>query len=194
MKFLKDHLYDIIRIYINQIGITILAFILSTAVDQPGKTTLSSILLLVVSIFTILFYFVLLYTMGWDWGANDIIRIESGKQQRTPLKGMLLGLCANVINFALAAACIITMIITMNGNKTSEPFHDVFNLLLRFTNAMYIGIVKWMFLGFEGDLYLSYLLQSIAYFFFPFLSIGVTQLGYFLGLKNFKVFGSRKKA
>ena len=193
MKLIKNHFYDIIRLYINQIGITIFAFILNTAVTNPDNPTLSLKLQIGVSVFATLFFFALLYTMGWDWGANDIIRVESGKQKKTPFKGAALAFFANIINFVLAGVCVICMMLIIDGSAAAEPVNQIFNLLLRFTNSMYLGMIKGIFAS-VTDVNLSFLYQSIGYFVAPILAIGVTQLGYFLGTKNFKIFGSHKKA
>ena len=193
MKILKNHLYDIIRLYINQIGITIFALILYFSASIPDDQALSVKLQIAISVFAILFFFALLYTMGWDWGANDIIRVESGKQKKTPFKGAVLAFFANIINFVLAGVCIISMILVINGNEGAGTVNQVFNLLLRFTNSMYLGVIKGI-VSSTVDVNLLYLYQSIAYFIAPIFSIGVTQLGYFLGTRNFKIFGGRKKA
>ena len=193
MKIIKNHFYDIVRLYINQIGITIFSLILYFSVNITDNQDLSLKLQIAISVFAMLFFFALLYTMGWDWGANDIIRIESGKQQKTPLKGVILSFAANLINFVLAAVCIISMILVINGNEGAVAVNQVFNLLLRFTNSMYLGVIKGLISSVSDTNYL-YLYQSIAYFFAPLLAIGATQLGYFLGTKNFKLFGKNKKA
>jgi hypothetical protein len=193
MKLFKNHFYDIIRLYINQIGITIFASMLNTAVTNPDNPELSLKLQIGVSVFATLFFFALLYTMGWDWGATDIIRVESGRQKKTPFKGAALAFFANIINFILAGGCVICMMQIIDGNAAAEPVNQIFNLLLRFTNAMYLGSIKGIFAS-VTDVNLSFLYQSIGYFVAPIFAIGVTQLGYFLGTKNFKIFGSHKKA
>jgi hypothetical protein len=167
--------------------------ILYFSVNFPDNQELSTKLQVAISVFAMLFFFALLYTMGWDWGANDIIRIESGKQQKTPLKGALLGFAANIINFLLAGVCIISMLLVINGNEGAGAVNQVFNLLLRFTNSMYLGVIKGL-ISSAADSNLLYLYQSIAYFVAPILAIGATQLGYFLGTKNFRIFGRNKKS
>lgn len=193
MKFLNKHFYDIIRLYINQIGITIFSLILYFSVTKIGNDDLSFKLQIGISVFAMLFFFALLYTLGWDLGANDIIRVESGRQEKTPLKGAVLSLLANAINFIFALVCIISMILVINGNEGAAGVNQLFNILLRFTNAMYLGVIKGA-LSSVSDTYYLYLYQSIAYFVAPLLAVGVTQLGYFLGTKNFKLFGKNKKA
>ncbi len=185
--------YDIIRLYINQIGITIFSLILYFSVTKIGNDELSFKLQIGISVFAMLFFFALLYTLGWDLGANDIIRVESGRQEKTPLKGAALALLANAVNFIFALVCIISMILVINGNEGAAGVNQVFNILLRFTNAMYLGVIKG-FLSSVSDTYYLYLYQSIAYFVAPLLAVGATQLGYFLGTKNLKLFAKNKKA
>ena len=83
MRFLKENSYDIVRLYINQIGMTIFSLVLYFSVtslgDNPDSAALYVKLKIGISIFAILFFFALLYTAAWDWGANDKIRIDSGK-------------------------------------------------------------------------------------------------------------------
>ena len=69
MKFLKENSYDIIRLIINQVGITIFAFVIYTAVGSVKiESRLAVILLRVgISVFSALFYYALIYTVAWDW-------------------------------------------------------------------------------------------------------------------------------
>ena len=67
MRFFKENSYDIVRLYINQIGISIFSMVLYTAV---GTIELSSKLLDVgLSVFLLGFYFTLIYTASWEYGA-----------------------------------------------------------------------------------------------------------------------------
>ena len=192
MRFLKEHSYDVVRLYINQIGITIFSLLLyfsSSSLD--GSIALK--LKVGISVFATLFYFVLLYTAAWDWGANDIIRIEGGRQKKNIFKGALLSVLSQVINFILAGVCILTISLVMNGSEGANSVFFVFNLILRFTNAMYLGMLQGIFASFEADANLYYLLHSIGYMVLPLLAILATHIGYVFGLKNIKIFSSGKK-
>ncbi len=192
MRFLKQHSYDIVRLYINQIGITIFSLLLyfsSSSLD--GAIALK--LKIAISVFATLFYFVLLYTAAWDWGANDIIRIEAGRQKKNIFKGMILSLASHIINFILAGACILTMALSMNGVTGADSVFFVFNLILRFTNAMYLGILEGIFAAFEANVNLTFLLHSIGYMVAPLFAMLATHIGYVFGLKNIKIFSSGKK-
>ena len=192
MKFLKENSYDILRLYINQIGITIFSLVLYFSVSMLEDDVMSLRLKVAISIFAMLFFFALLYTAAWDWGAKDKIRVEGGKIQLNRGKGALMALCANAINFFLAAVCIISMGLFMNGAEWAESVSQIFNLLLRFTNAMYIGLLQGVFAAFESDSNLYYFLQSIGYFVAPLLAVTSTHIGYIFGLKNKKIFSAVK--
>lgn len=195
MKFLKENSYDIVRLIINQIGITIFSLVLSTAVgmvDLDDDTRL--IVKLVLSIFSTLFYFALLYTAAWEWGAKDKIRIDGGRMESDKFKGAKMAFFANLINFALALLCAIPLAIHYFANvEALYSFSSVFNLIIRLIASMYIGILQAIFVAFKADTVLYFLLQSIGFVFMPLLAICATQIGYHFGTLEKKIFSARKK-
>ena len=60
MKFFKDNSYDIIKLYINQIGIAIFSLVLYTAIGFLEDAGLNLKLRVVLSVFATLFYFALI--------------------------------------------------------------------------------------------------------------------------------------
>ncbi len=192
MKFLKENSYNIIKLYINQIGISVFSLLLYSSVATLKSETLSLNLTIGISVLAILFYFALVYTAAWDIGASDIIRIESGRMECKKYKGALMSFFANIINFVLAGICVISMILYINGTDAARGFSQVANLILRLSHAMYIGILQGIFNSFaeNGDMY--NLLQSCGYLAAPLITILVTHLGYILGMKNIKLFPSTK--
>lgn len=193
MKFLKENSYDILRLYINQIGITIFSLVLYFSVSMLEDKVISLRLKIAISIFAMLFFFALLYTAAWDWGAKDKIRIEGGKMKKNRAKGALMALFANAINFFLAAGCIISIWMYIKGVDSALSASQIFNLLLRMTNAMYIGVLQGVFLAFESQENLYNLYQSIGFFFSPILAIASTHIGYIFGLKNKRIFPAGSK-
>lgn len=193
MRFLKENSYDILRLYINQIGITIFSLVLYTSVSSLDNG-LSLKLQICISIFAMLFFFALLYTVSWDWGANDKIRIDAGRMEKKRYKGAFMALIANSINFILAGVCVLSMALYMNGVSGAISVSQVFNLLLRLTNAMYLGVIQGIFVSIKSNTELYNLLQSVAFFIAPILAIAATHIGYMFGLKNIKIFPSTKKS
>ena len=192
MKFLKENGYDILRFYINQIGITIFSLVLYFSVSSIEAKTLGLRIKIAISVFAILFYFALLYTAAWDYGAKDKIRIDAGREKKRVYKGALMSFFANLINFILAGVCLISTLIHRSGAEGARAVEQVFNLILRMTNAMYIGLIQGIFSPFEADEILYVTLEAIGYFVVPLFAIIVTHIGYVFGLKEIKIFPSSK--
>lgn len=190
MRFLKENSYDIVRLYINQIGITIFSLVLYFSItslsNNPDGGALYLKVKIGISIFAILFFYALLYTAAWDWGANDQIRIESGKMNKNMGKGAILALIANSLNFILAGGCVISELIIKNGDGFVS---QLFRPILLLTNAMYIGVVQGICSGSSSVI----LFESIGYFIAPLFAILVTAIGYIFGIKYIKIFPSSGK-
>lgn len=200
MAFIKKNFHDILRLYIYQIGITIFAFMLYTASGIPEDEVLVSQLRTVVSVFSLLFYLVLLYYVAWEYGAKDKIRVDAGRIDNIPLKGMLMSLIANIPNFILSFISLVLSIIVVFGN---EALGAAFLALMGLTMvhaSMYMGISQTMAFGMntaeaDGDIK-KWLVVAVLFVVLPLLSVGVTQLAYYLGSREIKIlsiFSKKKK-
>ncbi len=195
MKFFKENSYDIVRLFINQVGITIFSLILYTAVgmvDLESGTKLTINVLL--SVFAILFYFALLYTVAWDWGAKDKIRIDGGRMEPVKLKGVKMAFFANIPNFILTFICVITFAIYLIfDSEASYTVSIVFNTIVRLLMSMYLGILQGIFSALRANTDMFYFAQSIGYFVMPVFAIAATHIGYYFGTQEKKIFGSVSK-
>ena len=198
MRFVKENSYDIIKLYINQLGITIFALIMYTAGGMVNTDSSSGVpfsLRLGISIFSTLFYFVLIYTAAWDWGAKDKIRIEGGKIPDDRQKGLKLALFANVVNFILCTATILLGLVFIASNaEWAKSSFAIFDMILRFTASMYIGIAQGAFswAGSFSEIQI-HVMQAGAFLLMAFISVLVTHLGYRAGLAEMKIFSFKKK-
>ena len=211
MRFIKEHLHDIVKLFINQLGVTIFSFFLYTAVGMIEDTSVKTAANIAVSIISILFFCFLLYTVAWDWGAKDKIRIDGGRLEEFKFKGALLSLYANVINFFIAAVAFVTVFVFMCGyselslfdpslaitiDKVAPNFtlelHSVFNILMRFISSLYNGLLRGIFSGMSNAFLVS-LYESIGFFFLPLVSILATHFGYVMGLREKKIFSTGAK-
>ncbi len=199
MKFFKENSYDIVKLFINQIGIAIFSMALYTAVSIAVSEdfALSSTLEIVVSIAATLFYLVLIYIAVWEMGANDSIRIESGKMTKSKSKGLALGLLANLPNFVITGIAVIFMgVYLLTGAEWCESVFAIFNLFFGFLESMYLGVIINIIPITEGALKhvtdLAYFWRAVAYFAAPVISILTTTLAYELGVRNKKIFGFSK--
>lgn len=193
MRFLKENSYNVIKFYINQLGISIFSLLLYSSVATMKNEEISLRLTIAISVFAILFYFVLIYTASWDMGASDIIRIEAGRMQKQKFKGALIAFFANIANLILAGMCVISMLLYMNGNEGAIALSQIANAILRLTYAMNIGLLQGIFQTFSSDANMYNLLQSCGYLVLPLISIMITHFGYIFGMKNFRIFPTSKK-
>ncbi len=102
LKFLKENGYGIFKMFLIQIGMTVFGLMLAMA------TASSKSLLLAASVFAILFYLYLLYSMVWEAGAKDKIRVEHRNVNPQPWKGFAMSLIANIPNILLAVLIVIS--------------------------------------------------------------------------------------
>lgn len=191
MKFLKQNSYDIVKLYINQIGITIFSLIMYTAggmIKEGGGISLS--LQVGISVFSTLFYFVLIYTAAWDWGAKDKIRIEGGRINRDSFKGLKMSAMANSINAILTLVMIIFGAFASGFATSAYSVASMFSFL---TMSMYHGITRGVLSLFTNDLSVAYRpLLGLGYLLLAIVSILVTHMGYRFGLKEKKIFSFKK--
>lgn len=189
MKFLKDNSYDIAKMLINQIGISIFSLVLYTAAGLIWDIDVY------LSVFAILFYAALIYTAAWDMGAQDRVRIDSGKLRANPLRGAAIAGIANIPNAVLIILAIIFMSSHLSGGaEGAYTAFAVVNLIFRLACAMYIGVLTAMFpVEMVDDVITlagkeAYLYQSVGYLVCLLIPIAMSTLGYYLGTKNYRIF------
>lgn len=194
MRILKEHFYDVVKLYINQVGITIFSFFLYTALPTENDSLFTT-LRVIVSVFSILFYFALIHNVLWEIGAKDRIRIDSNRCEPQPIKGLFLSLFANAPNLILALTAIIFGIIYVCGGVAwASPVFVVVFIIVKIHAAMYMGVVQGVTPAAPADaldiaVYTDALMESVWFFVLPLVAIGLAQLSYWLGTKEIKIFG-----
>ncbi len=191
MKIFKENSYDIIKLYINQIGIMIFSMLLYTAVGSFENESLSLPMSIFVSVFSTCFYLVLIYYAMWEHGARDKIRIDGGRMEPCKHKGLVMGLFANVPNLVLGALSVILMVVFLvSGNDGVYAGFLVFNTLMRFHDSMLLGVITALVPSLAATKidYIEFLIEAVLFTVLPLVSIGVTHLAYTLGSKEKKIF------
>ncbi len=196
MRFLKDNSEIIVKLYINQIGIAIFSLFLYTAIGAFGQENdeMSFVFKLLVSAFSVLFYFVLIYTAVWEIGAKDKIRIDGGRLERKPLKGLFVGLFANVINFVITGVALLLSGLYLLG--CGEVFKTVFavlNLIFRLFMGMYLGLAQGISYMFTVADDVKFFIETAAFLVLPLLSVLVVHFAYQMGLNEKRIFPARKQ-
>lgn len=96
-------------------------------------------LLLWSSILSIAIQLCVIYTIGWDIGAHDQIKISGGRMRPFPAKGVLIALVGNVPNLILAFLMGLGVLIDTTG---SQIMSLVCNAIARLINGAFLGIIK----------------------------------------------------
>ena len=191
MKFIKENSYDIVKFFIYQIGLAVfsltLAIPLSAAIEED-KADVGLIVQLCVSILAILFYSMLVYTVSWEHGATERIRIDAGKSAHDKFKGAKIALIASIPNFLVSSVAILSAILYAEGNVWNAVFVLVV-FILGLMESMYLGTVQFVASFFAADLFLSNIIRGICFFVLPCIIVFASHLGYTLGDKNIKIFG-----
>ena len=196
LKFLKNNSYDIVKLFINQIGISVFALFLYFALSSVfnDDTEKRLLFMVLISVFSTVFYLSLIYCTSWDYGARDKVRVDGGRMTPVRGNGFFLALAANSLTFLLALVSVIISLVWMvQGGSTTPVVYTVFNFPLRLITAMYNGMLQGMFAAFVNDNATYFFLQSIGYFVFPVLPCLISLAGYRLGLADHHLFGTGKK-
>lgn len=176
LNFFKENGYTIFKMIVNQIGMTMFGLMLSMATYQNDQ------LLLLTCLFSIGFYMVLLYTMSWDCGLREKVRVDGKRMKYQPLKGLWMSLCANVLNIILAI-CVIVSYYSLTDFATGQPegaytVYYISKMIAVVIQGMYNGLVQ---------LYSPY--NPIIFILIVIPALVSSTLGYYLGLKNVRLLG-----
>ena len=176
MEFLKENSYNMVKMFVDQIAMTVFGTIVTIATSGNDD------LLLVASLFSIVFYLVVLYTVGWDIGARDKIKIDGGRMREMPAKGFLIALGANSINILLALLIGLGILI---NTEWAGNISVVCNAIARLIQGMYLGVIKLA----EDALFVDAVIQDVWWWFLitPIPAIVIGGLSYYMGSKNKRI-------
>ena len=173
---LKRSKSTIIRLVAIQLGSTFLGLILAFA------TIKNDLVHLCASIFCILFYAVIAYTVSNEWGLADQIKIEGGRLPLSYTRGILIGVCANIVNFIVGIGAIVGKLCISNlpffsGNKeiVADPawagnVYQIFGIISEILQSMYLGFNNRFLAG-----------NGLTFILAPLFSCAVIYAGYTLG-------------
>ncbi len=180
LKFLKDNSYMITKLILNQIGSTILGLCVSVV-----ATTNRPWLFAFVSLFATCFYLFLLYSAMWEEGGKERIKVDGGRADMKPLRGLWIALAANVPNMILAFLVFIGFLFgSTNGIAAWEwagNIGGVAAVIARLFEAMYLGLIQTL----PPANPLTYVVIIIP-------GVAVAAGAYALGLYNRRLFGFAK--
>ena len=170
---MQKHSYSAVRLFVNQIAISIFGLVLAIACGKVENETLK----IVASVGAILFYLFLIYAAMWEVGSKDKFGIENGKIKSLPLTGLYIALIANTLNIILAV--IITISSFAPDGGTLHAVGAISSVIALFIEGMYTGLLSVDLNGIPlNDYWLSYFIIIIP-------SLAVSALAYWCGVKGY---------
>lgn len=197
MGFWKKNSYQIVRLFVIQIGIAIFGLVLSFAVSSAFRERDDATPLLIVSIFSVLFYLFILYSVGWEIGGKDRIHLDATHEKLRGEKGLLLALVAQIPNFIFNLLMLIGGLLSFAGKTVvGARFFGVGYLPATFLHSMYIGVVRSLLTATRlvQDVSPSYYLVAGLIFLCTTLpAVAVTGFAYWMGLHERRIIPSAKR-
>ena len=168
------------KMTLNQFGATFFGVMLVMAASaaQSQRTWLT----LFASAFATIFYLFLIYTLLWEKGGQDRIRVDGGRAERKPYMGLLITLAANIPNIVLGLLDIGTRLMMDPSNPDRLPgkINSVVRGIVLLWEGMYAGFVSYAHSIIPNHPYLLSLTRLLIVV--PALFVG--GLAYYLGLCN----------
>ena len=181
MKYLKENYYYIIKMLLNQFGAAFLGFMLSAATSN-GMGEPNWILVLAGSSLAILLYMYLQYTVMWDLGARDIIRIEANRAKYKPLVGLKMVALANIPNMLIAIGVIIGSLFGSIYGISQYKWAGSIGVVCRAIGSFWEGMYNGYLMRFAPHNPYVWVLMLVP----PLLAGGI---GYIAGMKGFAPIG-----
>ena len=155
-----------------QVGIAIFAFVLTTAMNTINKSAV-----LWVSVLSILFYLFLVYSVAWEIGAKDKLRIDAGRQEKCSAKGFLMMLYAQIPNYVLNLLMVVGGIcFTAGVTVFGARVFSIGYLIALLLESMYVGVIDAMIFSKT-----AYLAVGICFLASTVLGLVTAGIGYYLG-------------
>ena len=192
MKIIKENFYTVVKLWINQFGSIFLAALLLFPATALATNHNANWLILAVSLFTVVFYLVLIFWVCCELGLKDSVPIETGRMKMKWYKGTVLGLTANLPVIAL---CIVACVSKLCIPATIVASVD--NAAGAAANVFFVAefIERILCLMYQGTLvFAGWTSFSFIFFLFAFISIAVCTAGYIAGTKGFMASLLSKKA
>ena len=195
LNFLKQNMHRIMRVLVNQVGIIIFALIMNMTASVLNEEQRPA-MTLVASIFSVGFYFFLVFYAMREEGSVDSVKIDAGRMDYDSTHGLKIGLCATAPNYVFVLLMLIGLLLGIEYNDagaiaggTGLGIWTAGYYITMMIQSMYSGILKAIF-----DLFaLSENLWAalVAYAIMPLFAPIASWLGYIYGRK--KPMPSRRK-
>ena len=167
MRIIRNNFYTVVKLWINQFGVMFLGFLvlLPSAGSKVPDWVMPA-----VSLFTVLFYLVLIFWVTLEVGLQDNVRLECGRIRKQWYKGTVLALAANLPSLlASVIACISKALIPGVGYfasadgaiGTAANFYSISTMVNEVLHVMYKGFFRFFWLDTVPFIYVFTVLLSL---------------------------------
>ena len=178
IKYFKENLSSISKLFINHVGMTVFALVVLITSSLLSTKLGNQVVFYIMGGLTVLMYFSLLYTAMWERGAKDKLKVDGGRMQQGLFHGLYMYLLANALSIFLAVMTLIFACFASDPNSGIYSVYDVFKLITHFWGAIYLPITKIEIA--------SPVLHSLLYFAIVLPGAIVSCVSYILGVKGCK--------
>lgn len=178
IRYFKDNLSTISKLFINHVGMTIFGLIVLITSRLLSDKIGNSVVFYIMGAITLLMYFSLLYTAMWERGAKDKIKVDGGRMKYSAFHGLYMYLIANVIAIFLAVMTIFFAFFANDPDSGIYGVYDVFRLMTHFWGSMYLPVTSIAMS--------SPVVHSLLYFAIIMPGAIVSFVSYILGVKGYK--------
>ena len=176
-EFWKTYSREIAKLLTTHFALAIFSILCSSIFLVVEYTQTMKLVGVVISLFVFAFYYYLVRSQMWNLGAKDKLKREGGRGKLNSLTGLYLGLIASIPSFLLNIVYIVSH--TYHSYAGFQDVYAVSYCIELIWDAHAIGLR----LATESPY--AFLTASIL----PALFAG---LAYYLGTKEFSLFGSKK--
>lgn len=176
MSFFKMNSSRITRLIITHIGMAAFGAVVFLSTNQRGDGVM-----LAASIFSAIFYAVIVYSTMWEYGSKDKPAIDAGRLESSAGHGFWVSLSAEAIAILLVVVFMVCSFLKENNTFAAELYGSSY-IILTLLDSCFTGIVIFLRHKLESDLLIAlvYLLGS------AFISV-TSMLGYLAGTKNLRI-------
>ena len=171
-EFFSENGYIAVKMLIVHIAISIFGLMIYLPFDEIKTNPTEHLLCGLFGVFSIVFYFFMIYDKIWDVGAKDSMRISGGKSAVKPWKGFLIGLVAAIPDFILCYIYIFFWY--FQSYEWAASSGVIFSFIAVLWEGMFMGITAWL------D-------APIVFAIAPFCTVLFSGVSYVLGTKDIRL-------
>lgn len=173
-SFFNKYSFIMVKMFVHQCVIGLFGNVLALFTASVNSTPLT----IAIGLFSILFYFFLIYMLIWEVGSKDSTTINSGRTRYLPTTGMFIALGAAIPNLFLALLHSVCLPFA-NSSEILSGFCGISRIVMLFIEGMFTGIMSVIKIG--GVAINNY---WWTYFIIALPVIPVAATAYILGVKN----------